>query len=244
MKPAPAIADCHVIEFRRYRLHPGARETLIELFDRELVEPQEAVGMAVMGQFRDLDAPDDFVWLRGFADLDARRRGLEAFYGGPVWAAHEAVANPTMRAFDDVLLLKPAWPGGVQLPSLPRPAPGVAGAAAGLLQASLFSLREPASAALLAAARDQADAVLREAGAVGTGWYVTEPAHNNFPRLPVRTGEHVLLALPLFTEAAARAAFTGSAGWRSELAGIFRSQLLRPPQICRLQPTARSAIRA
>ena len=65
---------------------PRARETLIGLFDRELVESQETVGVAVLGQFRDLDDPDAFVWLRGFADMDARRRGLEAFYGGPVWA--------------------------------------------------------------------------------------------------------------------------------------------------------------
>ena len=101
---------CTVVELRRYTLHPGARETLIELFDRELVEPQEAVGMAVLGQFRDLDDPDAFTWLRGFADLDARRRGLEAFYGGPVWADHRDAANATMVDSDDVLLLRAATP--------------------------------------------------------------------------------------------------------------------------------------
>jgi hypothetical protein len=36
--------------------------------------------MQVIGQFRDLDAPERFVWLRGFADMAARRRGLESFY--------------------------------------------------------------------------------------------------------------------------------------------------------------------
>ena len=53
---------CQVVELRRYALHPDDRETLIELFDRELVETQEAVGMDVLGQFRDLDDPDSFVW--------------------------------------------------------------------------------------------------------------------------------------------------------------------------------------
>jgi hypothetical protein len=38
-----------VVEFRRYRLRPGARERLIDLFDREFVETQEAVGMKVIG---------------------------------------------------------------------------------------------------------------------------------------------------------------------------------------------------
>ena len=101
---------CTVVELRRYTLHPGGRETLVELFDRELVETQEDVGMAVLGQFRDLDDPDAFVWLRGFADLAARGPGLAAFYGGPVWAAHRDAANATMIDSDDVLLLRPVTP--------------------------------------------------------------------------------------------------------------------------------------
>lgn len=84
--PTRPVADIDVqrVELRRYTLHPGRRDALIDLFDREFVETQEAEGMAVMGQFREPAAPDRFVWLRGFADRDSRRRGLEAFYGGPV----------------------------------------------------------------------------------------------------------------------------------------------------------------
>lgn len=105
-------ADHHpIVELRQYTLHPGQRDALIDLFDREFVETQEAHGMRVLGQFRDLDQPDLFVWLRGFADMDVRRRALEAFYGGPVWAAHRAAANATMIDSDNVLLLRPAWPG-------------------------------------------------------------------------------------------------------------------------------------
>jgi hypothetical protein len=58
-----------VVELRQYTLHPGQRDTLIELFDRGLVECQEAAGMRIIGQFRDLDNLDRFVWLRGFADI-------------------------------------------------------------------------------------------------------------------------------------------------------------------------------
>src|SRR5919106_312575 len=70
-----------VVELRRYALHPGERETLIDLFDREFVEPQEAAGIRVIGQFRDLDDPNSFVWLRGFNDMTARQAGLATFYG-------------------------------------------------------------------------------------------------------------------------------------------------------------------
>jgi hypothetical protein len=49
---------CPIVEFRQYTLHPGSRDVLIELFDGEFVESQEAVGMKVIGQFRDLDDPN------------------------------------------------------------------------------------------------------------------------------------------------------------------------------------------
>src|SRR5947208_12469422 len=87
---------CPVVELRQYTLHPGQREVLIDLFDREFVETQEATGMRVLGQFRDLDRPDYFVWLRGFADMAARFDALTSFYTGPTWKAYAAAANATM----------------------------------------------------------------------------------------------------------------------------------------------------
>src|SRR5262245_9599021 len=124
-----AIRGCvmttSVVEFRRYRLRSGQCETLIDLFDREFVETQEAVGMTVIGQFRDLDDPDSFVWLRGFRDMPSRAEALGAFYGGPVWATHREAANRTMINSDNVLLLRPAFPGsGFALPDRrPEPRP-------------------------------------------------------------------------------------------------------------------------
>ena len=35
--------------------------------------------MTLVGQFRDLDNPDRFVWLRGFADMTTRAQALERF---------------------------------------------------------------------------------------------------------------------------------------------------------------------
>ena len=108
-----------VVELRQYTLLPGRRDELIEVFDRELVETQEACGMRVLGQFRDEDRPDRFVWLRWFPDMETRREALTAFYGGPVWREHGPAANVTMLDWDDVLLLEP-----VQLPELGVRAPG------------------------------------------------------------------------------------------------------------------------
>ncbi len=126
MPPTHAVDHPGVIELRQYTLRPGRRDELIELFDREFVETQEETGMVVLGQFRDLDDPNRFVWLRGFRDMTARHHALTAFYGGPVWAEHGPRANATMIDSDDVLLLRPLSAGtGVTVspPSGPGPAP-------------------------------------------------------------------------------------------------------------------------
>ena len=69
-----------VVELRQYTLRPGQRDVLIDLFDQEFVESQEAAGMTIVGQFRDLDDPDRFVWIRGFASMPSRARALASFY--------------------------------------------------------------------------------------------------------------------------------------------------------------------
>jgi NIPSNAP len=116
---------CPIVEVRQYTLHPGRRDVLIDLFDREFIESQEALGIKVIGQFRDLGNPNRFVWLRGFRDMPSRAQALKDFYGGPVWKAHREAANATMMDSDNVLLLHPATPtSGFSLGSKTRPPAG------------------------------------------------------------------------------------------------------------------------
>lgn len=181
----PAIA--RVVELRQYTLRPGQREVMIKLFERELIEPQEAVGMQILGQFWDLDRPDRFVWLRGFSDMEARRQGLAAFYGGPVWAAWGPAANATMIDSDDVLLLRPCGPTGGLRPNVhPRPSPG-AKPDLSVLHAAILTVNPaeaPRTASILS--RDLEPA-LAESGHRLLACYETDPTPNNFPQLPVRT---------------------------------------------------------
>jgi hypothetical protein len=161
-----------IVELRQYTLREGRRDELIDLFDREFVETQEAVGMAVLGQFRDLDRPDRFVWFRGFPDMPARAAGLEAFYNGPVWREHGPAANATMLDSDDVLLLR-------ALTLVPASGRGTAPPDS-VLHATIWHYAGP----FPDPAPGDALTVLR-----------TEYAANNFPRLPIREGEHVLVWL-------------------------------------------------
>jgi hypothetical protein len=80
------------------------------MFDAHFVESQEAVGMTIIGQFRNLDDPNKFVWLRGFVSMDERARGLAEFYGGPAWKSRRSAANETIIDNDNVLLLRPVHP--------------------------------------------------------------------------------------------------------------------------------------
>lgn len=240
----PAIdVDCKVVELRQYTLHPGQRDVLVDLFDREFVETQEAVDAAVMGQFRQLGAPDRFVWLRGFADMDGRSKSLAAFYGGPVWQRHRDTANATMIDSDDVLLLRPAWPGaGITMRGRHRAAGPLRMALPGLLDASLFHLREPASPELLRLCQAAVTQTLMQAGADVLGWYVTETAPNTFPRLPVRQGEHVLVGFAMFQTLAAFEAFASSGRWAREVQATLQPWLASAPQRLRLVASARSAM--
>jgi hypothetical protein len=215
---------CPVVELRRYTLHPGARDTLVRLFDAHFVEGQERCGMRVIGQFRDLDDPDRFVWLRGFADMEARTRALEAFYGGPVWKEHGPAANATMVDHTDVLLLRPA-PGtaGFRFDPRLRPEPESPGVAGGVVIATIDHLSEPA-----------ADAVAARPGGTDAGVLarlVTEPARNPFARLPVREDANVLVTFSSYA--------TADAYRPAPIAtpGVHRREHLR------LQPTRRSFLR-
>ncbi len=234
-----------IVELRQYTLHPAQRDVLIDLFDHEFVETQEALGMRVLGQFRDLDRPDRFVWLRSFADMQARHRALEGFYGGPVWAAHRNAANATMIDSDNVHLLCPAWPGATAaLPHHARPQPGAQGATAGVLQVTVLPLREPATPPLLDFCRHRMTPTLQRGGARQIAWFCTEPSPNTFARLPVREGEPVLVGLALFGDETALTSFTDNGVWARDVVPGLAPWLEAEPEVLRLQPTARSALHA
>jgi hypothetical protein len=211
-----------IVELRQYTLRPGRRDDLIELFDREFVEPQEELGMAVLGQFRDRDRPDRFVWLRGFPDMAARLHGLREFYGGPVWKEHGPAANDTMLDSDDVLLLREIVP-------VPRQANREAAA----LTATVWFRDRPFDAEFTEWFTAQAT------GAVAV--LSTEYAVNDFPALPVREGEHAFVWLA--RHSLARDSLARHSLARHEAIEVPARFGVTATDRLRLSPTARSALR-
>ena len=191
---------CPVVELRQYTLVPSARETLIELFEREFIETQEATGMTVIGQFRDLNNQDRFVWLRGFSDMDARATQLQAFYSGPVWKAHRDAANATMIDSDNVLLLRPASPtSGFQLEHASR-APVGSTVRQDLLVATIDHLDKAKAVDFSTFFERELRPHLTNAGISVLASFVTETHPNTFPRLPVREDANVFVWFSRFPD--------------------------------------------
>jgi quinol monooxygenase YgiN len=242
----PSLKCCTVFELRQYTLHPGQRDTLIELFDREFVESQEAVGMRIYGQFRDADQPDRFVWVRGFANMEVRRQALASFYGGPVWKAHGKAAAATMIDSDNVLLLRSIHPGR-DFDDLPKSRPPVGAAEpSSLVEATVYGLRQEDRVRFLKFYREKMRPALLRAGIVPRAAFNTEHAPNTYPALPVREGEEVFVWFASFKDDEASAAshqkLSHLRPWLSIQAEL-EACLSSPPQQLRLRPTGRSLLR-
>jgi NIPSNAP len=157
-----------IVELRQYTHQPGRRDEFVELFEGPLYDPLEAAGMDIVGVFGDLDDSDRTVWLRSFPDMAARLAALEEFYDSELWWSHRDAVNATLVDSDNVLLLN-----AVVEPH----AVGEPGVYTAVVWPSAHLSEE-------LGARDDTVALL-----------VTEPSENDFPRLPVREGENVVVWL-------------------------------------------------
>lgn len=236
-----------IIELRQYTLRPGQRDVLVDLFEREFVESQEALGMKIVGTFRDLDRPDRFVWIRGFREMAARAEQLAAFYSGPVWRAHREAANATMADSDNVLLLVASRAGSEFPPAnRPRPPTGATETPRGLVVATIYYLPARSAAEFIDFFARVVEPLMKSAGMPVRASYVSEARPNNFPRLPVRENEHAFVWFSTFSDPAdyerSLATLERSGAWRTT-GEELRHKLEGAPEVLRLQPTARSELR-
>jgi quinol monooxygenase YgiN len=243
----PPQTCCPIVELRQYTLHPGQRDVLIELFDHEFVESQEALGIKIIAQFRDLDNPNRFVWLRGFRDMPSRAQALKDFYGGPVWKAHREAANATMIDSDNVLLLHPATPtSGFSLESKTRPPAGSNETRSELIVATIYYFDAPVDGGFVEFFEKTVKPAVIGSGARVLAYFVTEHSENTFPALPVREGENVFVWFVRFNDPAAYerhiAALTQVPRWRDEIPKELARRVKRLPEILKLSSTTRSLL--
>ena len=236
------VAENSVFELRQYTLYGGQRDTLISLFEKNFIEPQEAVGAHVVGTFRDIDDPDRFVWIRGFRDMPTRQQSLQDFYGSsPEWNIHKKEANATMIDSDNVLLLR-------ALSSQPKFAQTVTNAPGSdaVYGVTIYYL---AGVDTVQFARFFDLTVLPHLNTLGAhpmATLATNDMPNNFPRLPVREHDGVFLWIARWPNIADYQSFSAQmrawSGWRDAAPETVLPALMRKPEQLRLTPTTRSML--
>jgi NIPSNAP len=235
-----------IAELRQYTLHAGARDVLIKLFESEFVESQEAVGMKIVGTFRDLDRPERFVWIRAFKDMSSRAEALNRFYSGPVWKAHGKAAAATMIDSTNVLLVREASPHAGFAISGMRPPQGATSEPNVLIVANIYSFEHAVDSAFVEFFEHDMRPELQNAGISVLATYVSETTPNNYPPLPVRP-DHVFVWFARFADPAEydrrMTLLRGSPRW-SSVTEKLRRVVTSPPEVLKLQPTPRSLLAA
>lgn len=237
-----------VLELRQYKIFAGQRDAMINVFESKFIEGQEQLGMRLLGQFRDLDDPDRFTWMREFANVGVRAKALNDFYTGPVWRAHRDEANPLLEDNDNVLLLKPATAQSAlkSSPTSERTAFGAPPRPAGLVVATIYYLWKDPAEGFTAFFTSKLAPELAIAGLPVLGAYVIEPTPNDFPQLPVRQHEKAFVWFTRVADASAHEKARASLNARLQSGSLGRELARhqeRQAQILRLAPTPRSLLR-
>lgn len=110
---------------------------------------------------------------------------------------------------------------------------------AGLIVATIYHLSTSPDVAL-GVFETQVKPQITAAGVTPLAWFVRETQPNNFPRLPVREGEHVLIWFARFDSETDHARHAAAL---AEAAALLRPSLNGDPEVLRLRPTARSQLR-
>ena len=176
-----------IVDLRDYTLLPDKRAALVERFEKLFMDEQERLGARMLGSFIDADDPNRFVWLRGCADLETRKRVLTAFYAdGPMWKHHRTEVNSWFVDTDNVLLVQPV---GELAP------PAVGDSTVGMYT---HVGPAPLTAAAATGLRRAVEADIAAAGGRLLATFATDPVDNNYPNHPIRTGEHGLIWFATF----------------------------------------------
>jgi hypothetical protein len=172
--------------------------------------------------------------------MPTRKSALEEIYTSERWYSKRDAVNDTLVDYENVLLLRPAT-------SRWGFANGASASARGgtLVGATIWSFADPIAADTIGRFEAEGVPALTSAGAPVVAMLVTEPSTNDYPNLPVREGENVLVWFTRFDDLAAYDAHLvardQSPRWRALLDEIGDG-FARPPDELRLVPTMRSRL--
>ena len=241
-EPSARLGDFQVIEFRRYTIKEGQRESFARYFDTYFPEAFQQLGAMAAGSFLERAHPSGFTWIRCFHTMEDRAVANAAFYYGAVWKEHNKTLNNLMTDSDNVLLLRPLNPErGIRILPAVDPVTEPNGAQ-GILVAQIFAVKTN-SVEAFAKEAEPTFAAYRAAGVREAGVLVTLDVTNNFPQLPIRTDGPYLVWFGILKDNGMLETDFKPLEERSSKS-ISASGLLRStPELVILDPTQRSRLR-
>lgn len=177
-----------IVDIRDYTHVPGGRSKMIERFEGLFMDEQERLGAKVLGLFLDADDDARVVWLRAMPDLDTRKRVLTEFYAnGEMWRANKEEVNTWFVDTDNVLLVRPL--GEIAAPATTESTVGM----------YTHVGPQPLSPEHRSQIDREVTTAIAEAGGRLLVTFATDPVENNYPKHPIRTGEHGLIWFATFS---------------------------------------------
>jgi hypothetical protein len=233
----------------------------VDFFENTMIPLLRSAGATLLGHFVTEPAENTypalpvregenvFVWLRGFADMQTRRTALHDFYHvSPLWQAHRTAANDTISDVSNVFLLRPARAAtGFRLDPTNRPLKDAEDLTGGVISATISAFDAPVDPRFVEFFENTMIPLLRSAGATLLGHFVTEPAENTYPELPVREGENVFVWFASFADEAAyssyHSALTQNQEWITSIVPALQMWGASLEEALELLPTRRSLLR-
>lgn len=224
-----SIIPVGVIELRNYLIKHGQRDRFIDYFENNLIESQAREKGYVLGQYRIKNFDDRFFWIRSFRNMQERSSFLPAFYYGPEWQRHKAMANSMLANNDNVYLLRPLVlvDGALQQGTLPRQSLLIPDGGIVVVDFYVSNTRLPELLKLFAS---EYLPLLKQCNVNRYSLFSSVLEENDFPRLPVFQDKNLLVAMTFFdselqyTESMSRIGKTMTADLKDKLLDVVTTK--------------------
>jgi len=227
-EPEATAPQSSYLELRVYETKPDQRDRFLAHFEEHYLESQEAEGMRIWGQFRDVETEHNFVWMRGYAVLAERPASLMRFYTSALWyETSPKVGEMLAMKAKHVHFLGPITDADAFDDGLDRRDEAHD---RGLVVVHLFATTSDA-APRIGWLREKLTPALEENGARTLGLFRSSDEENNFPMLPYIEDEPALVWIGSYPD---RESYDSSRDAFPAGAGPFETFVLEPGQRSRL----------
>lgn len=189
----------NVIEIRDYLLKPGERDEFVRFFNQAIVKQQDSMGGYVLAQFSLRDSADNFVWIRGFSNMQSRSRFHKDFYYSSYWKSIRTKTNSMLLDSYNVNLLKPIRISGTTIDSLSSVSPDVFDFEGGICVADYFIASADRKQLIDVMARLYIP-LMTQVAAQPISFWICEPSYNDYLPQHVYQEEKLLVILASYSD--------------------------------------------